>query len=170
MFGLCRHCGLGGPLGIFLLSPCPSLYGSSWLIGLPSRVWCSKPGQPPFSLRLLLQLQARTSGCEEDLNSGSDLAKVTAVATAMENGVTGGPVLGILGFASYFSRGLGWVSGATYITSAAVSFEWTAWLKTIFWQSKVVTSWEAPQTLAKNLPWDIKGSLTYTLILIPGSG
>lgn len=39
------------------------------------------------------------------MESGNELTKVMAVATAIENSVVVGPVLGIIGFASYMSRG-----------------------------------------------------------------
>lgn len=44
-----------------------------------------------------------------------DVLKVTAVVTAIKNGVVGGAVFEILGFGFYLSRGFDWdvVSGAT---------------------------------------------------------
>lgn len=65
------------------------------------------------------QLQAQASGKWKVWNpeNGSDLLKVTTVATVIENGVVGGAVLEILDFISYLSRGLGWdvVSRAAYL-------------------------------------------------------
>lgn len=72
-----------------------------------------------------------------------------AVATAIENGVVVGPVLGIIGFAATCpeaSAGALHLEPQTY--NSSISFEWAAWLKSIFPQNEMVMPWEVPQALA----------------------